>query len=482
MIAIMVCAVSLRFHGIDHQGARFADEGTYCVFGKAIYEDVPNQVGEKAGHALLVSLSYRLFGFEVASPIRLSAFVGSATVLAIYLLGRILYDSTAGLIAASAVASMPMFIFYHRSAMTDGNYHFLAVVGLILAALAIRADGRRRLWCSAAAGVPLSLAFCVNPPASLFAALGTAGVLTACRRKGVLPAVMMSLTGLGTYCVFVWATRRYVNWNNTGQMYAWRAKWVLGFEPSWWFLRNLWTYAGRGVVVAGLLGVLVALRTRSDADFFVLTLLIGLVAFCARLRLQFPRIYLPLTVPLVLFAGRLGSCCLRRLAHGRPVWLALLCLGLCLNGIGGVRDFIKHRSGYETACRWLVADGTGRGLSTHSWWLLQAFVGRRFSYVTPALADVLKRERPEFRGVFKKMVDRGFTHMVIDYFLWREINASARKGLVHLLREMPPTLTVPNPLAAFPPTSREDDAIPSLEHEPLSHYIYIYRLKDYLQG
>ena len=480
LLAIVASAVWLRFHDIDRQGLRFADEGTYCLFGRALYHNVPNQIGEKAGQAVLVCLSYCIFGFSMASPLKLSALLGCAAVVAMYHLGRVLYDRAAGLIAASAVACMPMWLFYHRSAMTDGNYHFCAIVGLLLVALGIRAEAKSRLFYSIAAGVPLSLAFCINPPGSLFAGCAAIGLVVACRRKGLLPVAAMTLSGIATYYAFVWSMRRYVNWGNVGDMYAWRAKWVLGFEPSLWFMRNLWAYAGPVVVLIGFAGAVLACWARRRSDLFVLTLLAGLVLFSARLRLQFPRLYLPLTVPLVLLAARLGSACLSRARGWRGFGLAGLCLVFALPGACRAQDFIRARSGYDAACRWLVADGVKKGAGTHSWWMFQTFTGRRFTFETRGLARVLRKDEPDVREAFKILADNGSTHLVLDYFLWRDVDPKVRRGLEAMLRDTPPTLTVPNPIVAYPPTSREDDAIPALEHEPLAHNIYIYRLRDYL--
>ena len=140
----------------------------------------------------------------------------------------------------------------------------------------------------------------------------------------------------------------------------------------------------------------------------------------------------------------------------------------------------------------MVGNGLRKGLSTHSWWTFQTFSRRRCQFVTPALAGILRKTQPDFRKHFRQMVARGCSHLILDYMAWLEPDRTGKgwvklapeteQGLRRLLAEYPPTFTVPNPIVSHEATAREDGFLPTLEHEPRSHYIYIYRLKDYLQG
>jgi len=490
-IAIEAGTIWLRFDGIDGQGLRFVDEGGFCQSGLGLYEGVPCKIIDKPGQAVFVSLSYWLFGFDMSSPLRLAALVGCATVLVVYGLARRLYGREAGLVAAAASACLPLHLFYQRSAMSDGVYFFWSCLALLLLASATGPDVKRKYLWTTGAGVAFGLGLSVNPATALFAGCGGLALVFLDRRKAAWQLVVLALTTAATWAVIIVAMRHRADWENVGKLYSFRAKWALDFQPSLWFLRNLWQYASPVVVIGGVIGACVAARARSRADALPLTLFALLLAFSARLSMPFVRVYLPLTLPFVLLTARLGSACVGHVRR-RGICLTAICILVATPAAWEARRFVRLHSGYQEACRLMVGNGLRKGLSTHSWWTFQTFSRRRCQFVTPALAGILRKTQPDFRKHFRQMVARGCSHLILDYMAWLEPDRTGKgwvklapeteQGLRRLLAEYPPTFTVPNPIVSHEATAREDGFLPTLEHEPRSHYIYIYRLKDYLQG
>ena len=303
---------------------------------------------------------------------------------------------------------------------------------------------------------------------------------------------MLAAATAATWAIVIVLMRHRADWENVGKLYSFRAKWALDFRPSFWFLRNLWQYTGPVVVAAGMAGACVAARSRRGADVLPLTLFVLLLAFSVRLSMPFVRVYLPLTLPFVLLTARCGSACVARVRRGRGTCLALVCILVAAPAAWETRRFVRLPSGYREACRLMVGDGIHKGLSTHSWWAFQTFARRRCQFVTPALAGILKKDDPDFRKHFAQMAAQGCSHLILDYMAWLEpdhtgdgwvkLSPDAQQGLRRMLAEYPPTFAVPNPVVSHEATAREDGFLPPLEDEPLSHYIYIYRLRDYLQG
>lgn len=478
LLAVAVAAVAFRFHGIARQGVRFVDEGEYCQFGLALLDRVPGQIIDKPGHALLVYLSYKLFGMDMASPLRLSALLGCGTVALGYCLARILYGSAAGLVAASALATMPLCLFYQRSAMSDGNYLFCSFVGLTLCALALRPGFARACLWAAAGGVAFGFGFCVNPSTVLFAAAAGAALVLVRRKQGAVALVALAGAAVASRALLNHAMGPYINWKGVNELYSFHAKWVLEFHPTLWFARTLWAYAGAVLVLGGIAGAGLAARRRTPGDVLALVLAAGLLLFSARLSIRFPRLYLPLAVPLVLLTARLAAEGLDRLPRWRPWALAAVCIVVAAPGAVESRRFVRLHSGYDTTCRMLRAEGVRRGLTTHSWWTFQAFTRRRFAFVSETLAGILRRPAPSVAAELRRMADRGCSHLVIDYLFWLHVTPEVRDGLRALLERCPPTFTVPNPIVAHEATALEDGQLPALDHEPLAHSIYVYRLRD----
>ncbi|MBM4046455.1 MAG: hypothetical protein FJ279_15200, partial [Planctomycetes bacterium] len=133
LAGVLLLAAGLRLWGLGELGFRYADEGTYALFGMEMLKGSRGFIYFKPGQAALTWLAFKAFGVSMLSPMLLSALLGIASVLLIYLVTRELYGEDAGLVSAACAAAMPYLLYYHRSSLSDGNYIFLDLLGLYLA-------------------------------------------------------------------------------------------------------------------------------------------------------------------------------------------------------------------------------------------------------------------------------------------------------------------------------------------------------------
>lgn len=113
-------------------------------------------------HTILVNLAYRLFG-DSPAVIRLPAFIAGILVIpATYLVGRIFYGSSIGLVAASIVASLPVLIDYSTTAR---GYPIITLFALLIIALAAYVKDNRNLVAWGGLVLIASLGMYTNPTA-----------------------------------------------------------------------------------------------------------------------------------------------------------------------------------------------------------------------------------------------------------------------------------------------------------------------------
>jgi 4-amino-4-deoxy-L-arabinose transferase-like glycosyltransferase len=80
-----------------------------------------------------LSVVYRLGGGDVAARLLVVA-LGLATVLVVYLLGRLLYGHRVGLVAALLLAAMPYHVGVSRQVLLDVPMTFMATTSLYFVA------------------------------------------------------------------------------------------------------------------------------------------------------------------------------------------------------------------------------------------------------------------------------------------------------------------------------------------------------------
>jgi mannosyltransferase len=148
--ALVLGAAFLRFRGLSTQSFWF-DESVTVTLVRRSFVDMINQLpASESTPPLYYALAWpwtQLFGSGEAGIRSLSAVLGVATVLVVYLAARQLFDSRAALFAAAIVAFNPMLIWYSQEARAYALLALLAAIGFWLAARIVT-DGatRRLLW------------------------------------------------------------------------------------------------------------------------------------------------------------------------------------------------------------------------------------------------------------------------------------------------------------------------------------------------
>jgi 4-amino-4-deoxy-L-arabinose transferase-like glycosyltransferase len=368
-LLVLASAVVLRFWNLGSAGISHWDAGTYTAG--------PLGVGPYGERDLVLFQTPPLvpslfaFVFDVWEPldtlaIGVIALIGVATVITVFLAGRSWVGDPAALAGAAALAGMQFHLLFSRQALTDVPFALF----LLLAAWAFTSAAARGSFVLAAlAGAAAGLAILTKYHGFLALAIAGAWLLAlrsplARREHGdavprrtwllwlvacavaAVPAVFLALEiertmGLAEFR----ASRR--EWLSAPGLY-------LIPQTAGLVLRSLWEWVSPFVLVPALLGFVVMLRRRAPGD---LVICLFAAAFLATLPLYrfYPRLLVPVLVPLAFAAGVGLDAAARRLA---PRWrvgrTAAISLFLLVPGWWGSRATLALEDrGYETAARFL---------------------------------------------------------------------------------------------------------------------------------
>jgi mannosyltransferase len=150
LAALVAGAAALRFRGLSTQSFWF-DESVTVTLVRRSFVDMINQLPvSESTPPLYYVLAWpwtQIFGSGEAGIRSLSALLGVATVLVVYLAARQLFGERAALFAAAIIAFNPMLIWYSQEARAYALLVLLAAIGFWLAARIIT-DGstRKLLW------------------------------------------------------------------------------------------------------------------------------------------------------------------------------------------------------------------------------------------------------------------------------------------------------------------------------------------------
>lgn len=161
ILLIVVAGILLRFVDLAETppGVQ-GDEAAIAIEGQRIREDgwigpySPIAAGTPTGALYAVALAQTWFGDSILTVRLVSAFFGSLTVAAVFLVTRRSFGAAAGVAAAGLLATMGWHIHYSRLGFPNVLWPFFVVLGLGALVEAVR-SGDRRFW--AAAGVVLGL-------------------------------------------------------------------------------------------------------------------------------------------------------------------------------------------------------------------------------------------------------------------------------------------------------------------------------------
>ena len=493
---VFLVAIVLRFYGLPDQGLRTSDGGHYAHQAWKVLQGHEKGIKDKPGHTLLIVISFKLLGLKMSSPLFMSAVSGLAFILFTWLLVRRRFGRAAGLFTAALAAVTPYFLFYHRGANADANLLTFLTGGLLLydrVLDASPADGKKYFGWAIGSGMAFGFSLSVNySMATTFVPVCLAFLIHSVRQhrehwRRILLCILVVIAGFATGyaipCAILWP---YIEHEELFRQVIYHQQ---GFRESAFSFRFLLMpvkYAGAPFVLLGAIGVWRMAVSRRPFEIFVLVQLGLMVLGYCRSVLPYPRVYLPLCLPLLFGCAAAIQFIWVSLNESRqPRILAvavslMLCIGFQARELYGA---VTLHSGYEEAMSRLLADGDAfkAGGTTHTWWVFEAFTGRRFGFASDLLAA--KFATPDWHerapALFRSFRRQGYTHIVLDYMLWNRLKVEHNHRLEQFLKLHPPTHTIPNRAAGHEQTVAEDGGLPVAGTNPLSEFIYIWRLSEF---
>jgi len=152
---IFVLALSIRLFNVFGMGLFHWDSGYYV--GTALWlighGGMPYP-WEPPVYSAFVSLGFLIFGLYDWVAVLVSALFGALTVILAYLIGKELFDSRTGLVAALFLTISQIHIIYSRMALTDSAFTFFFVLSLLLFIYSIK---RQKIHLYAIYGIALGI-------------------------------------------------------------------------------------------------------------------------------------------------------------------------------------------------------------------------------------------------------------------------------------------------------------------------------------
>src|SRR5579884_1298796 len=223
LAGIFVVAAFLRFDQVWHRGLLYWDEGKFALegvrmlaymqswFGTHLVSYAGKTVGTaKPTHALLIGLSYVIFGVHDYASVYVEGFCSVLEIGCLYVLARKLFGPSVALIAALFLAVSEYDVIYARSALSESDADLLFLVGATIWALSWTrwegAEGSRAGpsgWLILVSGIVLGLALTVNYRLSVYiGVLVVTDVVMVLRRQGWKRGVRHLLLWVGGVLAF----------------------------------------------------------------------------------------------------------------------------------------------------------------------------------------------------------------------------------------------------------------------------------------
>jgi dolichyl-phosphate-mannose-protein mannosyltransferase len=302
---LLLVGAAIRVWEINAVGLN-SDEAVYAGQGASIAgnADLAPYFPTFRAHPLLFQTMLS-FGFHLGHPELfgrlLAAAAGVGTIYVAYLLGRLLYGSRAGLIAAAIMALMPYHVVVTRQILLDGPRTLMSTLTLYF--LARYALTERRAWFHAAAAA-LGLTFlCKEDSVILLGAVYAFLALTPALRTGlrhfVVAGALFALIAAALPVALNWAGR-----TGTGGHFV---AWQLFRRPnhSFLFYPTVVTVAvGVGVVAAAGAGLWLLRRDGSWRETVLLAWIAVPVAFYQLFPVKGFQYLLPIAPAVAVLAAR----------------------------------------------------------------------------------------------------------------------------------------------------------------------------------
>ena len=495
LILVLLIASALRFYHLGSQGIRTSDGGLYAWQAWKVLQGGTDAIEDKPGHTLLVVVSYYLLGLEMKSPLYMSSLLGVGMVVMVWLTVRQWYGRHAGMLAALFTACMPYLLLYHRSANSDGNLvSSLAAAMFLYSRALLKMENAELHWTESLlhfglAGLMFGLSLSINySMATTFVPLCISLCLLMVLKRRQRWQFASGLGGMALGTAIGFGAVIIVMWPYIAHKELWRQ--ILyhksGFLKSNFSVRPfsmLAAYAGIPAILLGAAGVYHMCRRKRSFDLAILILCGFMAISYFRTLLTYPRIFICLCLPLVITCGAgidfIRATLTEKRKRPAPA-IALAAAVVLVFQSSELKGAVELKSGYQEVCSFLKEDGLELGLSTHSWWTFEAFTGKRFGYCSDALAQIMDSPRWESKlpRYLNNRKRQGFTHLVLDYYLWNCLRLEHNSRFESSLMKYPIAFMAPNPAANHKQTIDEDGNLPPPGANPLAQHIYVIRLSD----
>ncbi len=457
VVAVLAIGVGgfLRFYHLDELGISHWDAGSYTAG--------PLQVGPYGRRPILpyyappllpslIGWSFSLFGTKDQVALALAATLGTLTLLAAFRLGSELVGRRAAAIGTAILASMEYQILYSRQPLTEGPY----LLFFILAIHQLAIGWRTSRWQAYVLGGVWSGAALLTKYHGFFPliVLGIVAVLTAIGAGRTTPSlrpIRRSVAGLliASVALFLPAIGLAYQIHDTVGFASFRANRQQWLPVLGWYLlpqtaSYLWSCLTAWIdplaLATGLCGLVFLAYRRRPGDLWLLawtTLFVGTLP----LYKNYPRLPLPLTVPLALASGAMLSSILNRLQPTKSlVLLPLSAAALAIVGTSWSWGSLQISDrGYAEAAAILRADPVDEGVD-----LLVTQHALLF-YLHDHSRAVITYDEDE---AAIRLASGTFRYLVADL---RTLHAPAfREYLASSPPELVVVATLPNPL---PPTT-----------------------------
>jgi hypothetical protein len=388
-LAVMALAVVFRFWHLTAVGFN-TDEAVYTgsaasIAGNATLAPMfPVFRAHPLLFQTLLSLVLRVHDTDWTAR-AFAAVIGVATVGGTYALGRKLYGTTAGLVAAVLIAVMPYHVIVSRQVLLDGLMTLCATLALYCAARYVETG--RLSWLLACASAMSASILSKETSLVLLGALYVFFALTPAARVRIRQlALALALTVAE---VTIWPLMlRFGGHSKTGQSYL---VWQLFRRPNhgtWFYFTLLPGWIGPAVLLVALAGLIWLRREASWRERLLLVWIAVPVLFFTLWPVKGFQYLLPISPVLAILAARTLSRPIpfRRVAVGR---LAMGVLAAAIAVSLAIPAWARSQPSFST--NFLAGSGGMIGGREAGDWVLDHVpAGSRLLAIGPSTANVLE--------------------------------------------------------------------------------------------